>query len=452
MIADRVDFKPILLLLIVITLTFFTGRLVAQSSPQVPLIIILGIGVCILTFIKPDLGLVVLIFSMLLSPELELAQVPKRTVVVRLDDILLIVVFFTWLAKLAINKELGLLKKTPLNLPIGLYLFACYLFTGVGIVIGNVHPIKSFFYLLKYTEYFILYFLFVNNLDSKEKVYRFFTASIITAIIVCIYAYSQFGTRYRATAPFEGLSGEPASFGGYLLIILFVIFSLFLYTRSLKQKFLWAGLSFFMFVPFLQTLSRASYVGFIPAFLTLLVFTKKGKLFLIILAVSVITLPNFLIPKNVAKRVQSTFIGKERYQSGVYESRLDSSSRSRVKNWKEIFSKWLRRPIFGYGITGLGFIDSQYVRTLGELGLVGFSIFIWLMVSIFRQIYRTFKIVENDFTKGLSLGLLAGFVGLLFQALTTNTFIIIRIMEPFWFFTAMVICLPTIFPRNINQP
>ena len=49
--------------------------------------------------------------------------------------------------------------------------------------------------------------------------------------------------------------------------------------------------------------------------------------------------------------------------------------------------------------------------------------------------------VENPLYKGLALGFLAGFAGLLFQAVGTNTFVIIRISEPFWFFTAIVVKL-----------
>jgi hypothetical protein len=36
---------------------------------------------------------------------------------------------------------------------------------------------------------------------------------------------------------------------------------------------------------------------------------------------------------------------------------------------------------------------------------------------------------------------MAGFIGLLFHATAANTFIIVRIMEPFWFVTGMVMML-----------
>jgi hypothetical protein len=42
----------------------------------------------------------------------------------------------------------------------------------------------------------------------------------------------------------------------------------------------------------------------------------------------------------------------------------------------------------------------------------------------------------------VALGFLAGTVGLLVHAIGSNTFIIVRIMEPFWFFAGIVVMLP----------
>ena len=53
--------------------------------------------------------------------------------------------------------------------------------------------------------------------------------------------------------------------------------------------------------------------------------------------------------------------------------------------------------------------------------------------------YKNFLSSQTTFNRGLTMGFLAGFTGLLFHALGANTFIIVRIMEPFWFVTGMVI-------------
>jgi len=48
----------------------------------------------------------------------------------------------------------------------------------------------------------------------------------------------------------------------------------------------------------------------------------------------------------------------------------------------------------------------------------------------------------------MSTGFIAAFVAILIQSLTTNTFIIIRVMEPFWVIAAIVILLPQIYGGN----
>jgi hypothetical protein len=94
-------------------------------------------------------------------------------------------------------------------------------------------------------------------------------------------------------------------------------------------------------------------------------------------------------------------------------------------------------------------IDNQFTRVLAETGTVGFMVFGWLMITIFRLSWRTYAgFKDNDFAQAVSLGLIAGFVGLLVQSLTAAVFILIRVMEPFWFLTAIVVMLPEIINND----
>ncbi|MDD2689807.1 MAG: hypothetical protein PHT41_06640, partial [Candidatus Omnitrophica bacterium] len=103
-----------------------------------------------------------------------------------------------------------------------------------------------------------------------------------------------------------------------------------------------------------------------------------------------------------------------------------------------------------YGV-GRYFIDGQIFLTLCEVGLLGLIFFIWVLVRLFREarkVFYTALVKNDDFAKGLSVGFLSGFVGLLFHSLSANTFIIIRIMEPFWFMAAILICLPQLMEQE----
>jgi hypothetical protein len=62
------------------------------------------------------------------------------------------------------------------------------------------------------------------------------------------------------------------------------------------------------------------------------------------------------------------------------------------------------------------------------------------------------KAVKTPYFKGLTIGFFAGFIGLLFHAIGANTFIIVRIMEPFWFFAGIIAVLPSLERQNEEQP
>jgi hypothetical protein len=59
---------------------------------------------------------------------------------------------------------------------------------------------------------------------------------------------------------------------------------------------------------------------------------------------------------------------------------------------------------------------------------------------------------DSDLDKALTLGLIAGQVALLSQPVAVNTFIIVRIMGPFWFLTALVVGIPLSEQPDERQP
>lgn len=408
-----------------------------------------GLTICLITLINTDFSLITLIFSMLLSPEFQIGVVSGRPIVIRIDDILIIIVFFTWLAKTAINKELGLLKHTALNLPIGIYIAVFIISTSLGIIFGGVSPLKGFFYILKYIEYYMLFFMVTNNIRSRTQIKVFIFFILLTALITSAYAMTTVGEYGRASAPFEnmegGTSGEPNTLGGYLLLISAVIAGLLIYSRSLLFSLPLGLLGILLFVTLLHTLSRGSYLGYIAMFLALTILTTKKKLILLTLVVLFIFTGHSMLPKKVTNRINETFTPGRTYEPfrGTRIT-LDESATARVESWKIVFGKWQQSPIFGFGVTGAGFIDTYYPLVLGEAGVVGLLVFIWLIITIFRESLRRLKTIEDGYFRGLTLGFVAGMIGLLLHSFSAATFIIVRIMEPFWFLTAIVMILPEI--------
>ncbi len=412
-----------------------------------PFVLAAALAVFLIVFVRIEFGLYLVIFSMLLSPQLGSggAVAEGRRIVIRSEDLLLLVVAFSWLAKTAVNKELGLTLKTPLNRPILAYVAATAIATLIGYMTGTVAGFGGAFYVLKYIEYFIVYYMVVNNLIDRRQAWRLVTAAFLTAVIVSLIGLTQIPTGQRVSAPFEGKEGEPNTFGGYLLLLIAVAAGIALETARLRTRAIYLGLAGLMSIPFMFTLSRTSYVGAIPAVATLAVLSSRRRLMIVGLIAAAVASPAVmvLLPDSVTKRVLYTF-EPERGQPTVRVGAvgLDPSTSARLISVKQAFEGFTHRPIFGYGVTGFAFMDQQFARTLVETGVVGLATFlalVWALLKAGMVSFRTLTVPED---RGLALGFVAGTVGLLGHALGANTFIIVRIMEPFWFFAAIVVALP----------
>jgi len=431
------------------------GYGIANIPPKTSLLLALGATLFIIAFAKTEYALYFLILAMLISPELVVGAgggslYHGRQLVVRLDDLLLLVVGLSWLAKTAIYKELGLFRKTPLNRPILAYALVCSFSTLLGAVFGRLDFTNGFFYVVKYVEYFIIYFMVVNHVREEAQIKRLLQVAFVTCILVSLFALYQIPTGGRVTAPFEGEGGEPNTLGGYLLFMLALSIGMYLNTRNGKGKLLWGGFSFFIFIPFLFTLSRSSWLAAVPMVLVFLVLSPKRLWIAIFLIGGTLLLP-LLFPSVVKERIDYTF--HQPYHSdqlSIGNRRLDTSASARLRSWQTGLRDWTKHPLFGYGVTGYYFMDAQYVKTLVETGIMGLGVFLWLLFSLFRESGRVYRQIgaHRWYYRGLVQGYIAGLVGLCVHCLGVNTFIIVRIMEPFWFFTGILMILPRVLEGN----
>jgi hypothetical protein len=385
---------------------------------------------------------------MLLSPEIKVAEVPGRDVVIRLDDMILGMVFLAWLARIAIYKELGVLRHTRLNKPIAIYASCCILFTLLGIMRGDVGSAQGFFYLMKYLEYFLIFFMTVNILERKSQARLYLVFLLVTCGLVSAHAAAHIGTVSRISAPFEG-AGEPNTLGGYLTIMTAIAIGMLVYNPPKRVKLLLVGLVGLTTLCVTYTLSRCTYMAFPVMYVTILIFSKKKKKLVWGLLLAIVALFAFR-PKVITDRIVYTFVsasGREKPEK-ILGIPVGPSASARIRSWrKETKEIWTNRPLLGItgvGATGRGFLDGQYVRTFIELGILGFAAFMYLLFCMFRSYRLAFRSVPAGPYKGLMLGLLGAFVGILAHAVTANSFIIIRIQEPLWFLTAMAIRIPEI--------
>jgi O-antigen ligase len=405
-------------------------------------------AVFLLVFVRTEVGLYLALLSMLLSPEFTIggqgALAEYRQIVLRAEDLLLLAIALSWLAKTAVNKELGVVLKTPLNGPIVAYIATQLLATLVGYLTGTVKSAAGFFYVLKYTEYFIIYYMVVNNVQDRSQAWRLIRVAFFTAVVVSLIGISQIPSGQRVSAPFEGEVGEPNTFGGYLLFTMALAAGLLLESDRVRTRTWSLGLLGLLAISFVYTFSRTSYLGVIPLVAVLALLSSRRRLMGGVLLLLLVGSPMvaYLVPTPVVKRVLYTF-EPEAGQPTVSLGRIafDPSTSARLISFRQALEGWMERPILGYGVTGFRFMDAQYPRTLVETGVVGFAAFLWLVWSVLRSGVGAFRALGDPRDRGLALGFVAGTVGLLTHALGANTFIIVRIMEPFWFFAGIVVML-----------
>ncbi|HNU85859.1 MAG: O-antigen ligase family protein [Pseudomonadota bacterium] len=437
-------------LLVAVAIALCGAMLANKLSLGIAVASVLAVIIFTFSFVSTEIALYMLIFSMLLGPQLtvgggdEITAVRGRGIALRADDILVATIGLSWFMRVAINKELGFFLRTPLNIPIAAYFIICIVATVHGYyLMRRLNPVVGFFFILKYFEYFLIYFMAVNHLREKDQIRRFIVAMLIVCFCVCVYAISQIPYVERVSAPFEGEEGEPNTLGGYLVLMLSLVVSLLVTPNAIRKKPLLLILLGLMIVSLAATLSRGSWLALPLVFLTLIALSRHRLLIVIPLVIVLAFLP-YLLPKGVTDRVNYTFNQPENdEQLKIGRVKVDSSTSARLISWKVILTEdFVHHPIIGWGVTGHSFVDAQIPRVLVETGLLGLTAFFALIALLFRHGLRALRASRDPLFEAISLGYLAGLAGLLVHSVGANTFIIVRIMEPFWFLTALVVMIP----------
>jgi len=402
-----------------------------------------GLMVAVIAFTSIELSLYLLILSTLLSPEIvfggptaaEIAMgkatvTQSRGVTLRLDDMLLTIISISWLFRMALNKELGLIRSTPLNGPIAWYWVATLIATLIGMFAGRVGTMGLFF-VIKYLEYFVLFYVVVNQTHDGASVRRYLAVILFTCLIASLIGIGQIPSGERVSAPFEGEQGEPNTFGGYLVLMFSLCMGLLLHSEKGRARLILQALMAIVLVPLAFTESRSSYLALIVSF-GLLVWYADRKRTLLLVTLAGMALVPFILPQNVVNRVLYTFTqAEEAGQLQLGEVRIDTSTTERLRSWQNVaINEFPNHPLFGHGVTGGPFMDAQYPRVLAETGVLGLLLFFWLLHRIWTILRSAFDDLVDPWLRGAALGTLCGYGGLLVHAVGANSFIIVRIMEP----------------------
>lgn len=398
-----------------------------------------------ITIIRVEIGLYVLTVAMLLSPEIEAGSVgthDERGLNIRYDDILIIIIFIGVLVKQAFEGRFALWRNNPIIPGIAAYFSVC-LISSLGALRISVPAWDrsvAFFVLLKMLEFYLVFFVVSLVITNVKALRRQLIVFFAVSLIVCIYGIVSIGTLDRVSAPFESGGTEPNTLGGYLMIVMCVAGGLFCYAPGRRWKVLFSVIVLVAFYPFIMTLSRASYMSLLVAFVCLGIFGRK-PLVLATVAIILIASP-YIMPEEVINRINYTFQpgGVPIEIGGVATNiEIDKSTYERVYVWEKVRFNMGVWPWFGGGVSWDTVLDSQYARVFIETGIVGMAAFVFMLTRIIRTSWQAFRWNSYWVLKGLSLGMVVTTIGLIVHGLGTISFLIVRIMEPFWLLMALTV-------------
>jgi O-antigen ligase len=291
----------------------------------------------------------------------------------------------------------------------------------------------------------------VNYVKEEREIKNFVILILLVALFVNLYALYQVPSGERVSAPFEKY-GEPNTLGGYLVVIISLSLALFLLRSFGQRTNLLIPLLVLSGASVMFTQSRGSWIGLIAMSVPFMILSPKRFFFITGVIFLLLALP-YIAPQSTKERFVGTFQadpGFDRTERFMGQG-LDPSSSERLTSYKKGFEKWKMRPILGYGVTGAGFIDGQFLRVLVETGIVGIALFLFLLWRMALFLWDTYWSVDDPFFKALYLGMLGALVGLIGHSVSANSFIIVRIMEPFWFLMGLATAYPLIKGGHSSQ-
>lgn len=437
---------------------------VTQTEQPVPTsdLQLLALGsLVLLTFavslVRLYVGLGVLVLAMLLSPEVVVQWGGQRPIQLRLEDFLMMALVLAWVTNNIAARETTIVVRTPLNPPLATYFAVLCISTIYGFWLFPVRVTDelatSLLYLAKVTQFLMLFYLTVSTVGHRRRVVLLVAVSFCTAWIVVLYGlYQAFVLQLtRVSTPMEGASPEPNTLGGYLTLVLALALCLLLY---LPPRHGWVRFNLLALIAcgalcLMFTLSRASFIGFLCMLVCLafIFFSNRhwgyGLGVLIGLGLFCLLFP-FIAPTAVIDRINLTFqsTAPDPYIVEILGFRfpLDSSTAERIGVWEtKVWWTFLHGPmLIGYGINYLQILDSHWARLVVETGILGVWAFCWIVVRTIRMAWYVHTRSEDWLYRAFALGYLVAFVGLLVHSMGTITFYIVRIMEPFWFFTGVL--------------
>lgn len=410
------------------------------------IVLVLGL----LCFMWPGVLLITFVFAIPLFPKLPIITIAGYVIPIRADDLLVLFAAVVIVLRAAYKKKV--FHAGPSTLWVAIFLGLCYVSTMWSIAfVYRVDLETGALYFTRLIEYFTVGFFAVYEVTEERQFVRLFYCFLGAMFLVGLYGILQKWGMAPVFSAWHGSGelvdvellptvsgvrifgtfGTPTEMAGYYVLLIPIATSHWLDIKwGLRRVALSAAL-ILSFACFYFTYSRGALPSLGVA-LTLVFLLKRRK------AVGALILAVAAVPAFTLETMVSRF---SYFLRGA--ALTDTSVTDRIWfRWKIAYNAFLDSPWIGTGLGSLdrrGFgVDGFWMLILGMLGGIGVALFLVLLIDLARIQYRIFK--SNPRVKSLrslSLGLLAGIVGMTIYSIVTDGFIMSKIAFHFWFLNGL---------------
>ncbi len=260
----------------------------------------------------PFIGTLILLAVIPLYPKVPLIGVIRTWVYIRLEDF--ITAFFIGTFILLTILRRGVLMKTPLTVPVGVYWFvgvlsSIFSILFIGPKLAGYFPHLVAFHFFRRIEYMMVFFVaFAAIIKRPDRLKWVIGVLAVTAIAIFVYGIGQklWGFPAYLTMNEEFAKGIPlrlpptaripSTFGGhydlaaYLVLIIPIFGSLVFGVKKLWLKLTFLGIAVSSYVLLLLTASRISFGVYLVAICFMLVWQKKYLLLVPVIIASFVLL------------------------------------------------------------------------------------------------------------------------------------------------------------------
>jgi putative inorganic carbon (HCO3(-)) transporter len=400
---------------------------------------VLGSIVFLVTLIRPEYGLYLLIIAV---PFGSVREIAISGFTVGAAEALVGLVLAGWLARMVAVREVKIIPP-PLLLPLLIFLGAALL--SLSGALSLKYSLKE---ILKWVEVLGIY-LFVANVIEREQAKVVVLFALLAGIGQALLGFYQFlgrvgpqafvvlGRFVRAYGTFE----QPNPYGGYLGLVLPLAYGVLLGSGTFGiRKFVnsWIrhestnlpvailGLAT-MGAALLMSWSRGAWLGFAAAFILMnLAHSRRAAVLfalLCLLAASVLLLGSVqALPQTIVQR----FTGVLPYLHvfdvrGVKLTDANYAVVERMAHWQAAWGMFNDRPWLGVGIGNyepvypayslpgwtepLGHAHNYYLNIAAEAGLIGLAAYFVLWGAAFWQAWKVIRMTEG-YWRGMAVGIL----------------------------------------------